>query len=492
MSDALWMGIDLGTQSVRVLVVDDAGNLAGGGTAALTSHRDGPRHEQDPEQWWTALKTACAAALSDVDEKRLAGLAVDATSGTIMLADTQARPLTPALMYDDGRASSEANEAGEAGGPLWIDLGYQRMQPTWALPKLIWLTRHYPELIARPDVRLFHQADLITTRLVGHPVATDAGQALKTGYHLVDLRWPTEVFDQLRIPASIFPDVVRPGAVLGVVNGAATEHTGIPAGTPVIAGTTDGCAAQVGAGVLSSGSWNSVLGTTLVLKGVSEHLVRDPGGILYCHNGPDGKWLPGGASSAGAGVIAQRFPRADLAALTRRAAELPPGPLAYPLMSPGERFPMQAAEMTPFVLGEPDGDAGMFAAYLLGLACVERLCLDYLDWLGAPVRGSVTFTGGATRNRHWSQLRADMLGRQVRLTEQAEAGFGMAVLAATVSGVSLTDAAHAMVRTGAELEPRPEQAPSLLAAYRRMLEHVTSRGWLDPAVTAHAHSRIEQ
>lgn len=488
MPDGIWLGIDLGTQSVRALAVDSAGAAVAAGAAPLTSRRDGTRHEQDPEQWWCAVTTACAGALSG-RAVPVTGVAVDATSGTILLGDSAARPLTPALMYDDGRATDEAPQVDDAGAEVWATLGYQHMQPTWALPKLLWLLRHYPAVAGTAGARLYHQADVITSRLVGRPVATDASHALKSGYQLIEERWPAEVLDSLGVPRALLPDVVLPGTVLGEVCRAAAEATGIPAGTPVVAGMTDGCAAQLGAGALQVGAWNSVLGTTLVLKGVSDHLVRDPAGMVYCHRGPDGAWLPGGASSSGAGVIAHRFPGADLDALTARAAELPLGPVAYPLVTAGERFPFQAADAGAFVLGEPDGDAGLFGALLLGVACVERLCLDHLDLIGAPVDGPLSFTGGGARNRYWCQLRADLLGREVRVPQQAEAAAGMAVLAATASGWSATEAAAAMVSGGVRLTPRAERAPALLATYRQFVDYLAGQGWLQPAVAEHADRR---
>jgi sugar (pentulose or hexulose) kinase len=491
MTGRLWLGVDLGTQGVRVIAVDDDGQLAGSGSAALTGTRDGARHQQNPEHWWDAVIAAAGTALTGIDVDAVAGLAVDATSGTVLLADRAGHPLTQALMYDDARATDEARLVNEVGAPVWEALGYLRMPPTWALPKLIWLLREHPEL-ATGNVRLCHQADLITTRLVGHPVATDTSHALKSGYHLVQDRWPVEVFDRLGVPERTLPEVVRPGTILGGVGAEAASVTGIPAGTPVVAGMTDGCAAQLGAGALEIGSWNSVLGTTLVLKGVSAELIRDPAGVLYCHRGPGGTWLPGGASSSGAGVIAHRFANDDLDELTARAAQSPIGPLAYPLATKGERFPFRAPDAEPFVLGDVSSDAALFGALLLGVACVERLCLDYLDLLGAPTGGPLSFTGGATANRYWSQLRVDLLGRPVRLLTNPQPALGMAVLASTRAGRSAVQAAGAMVRVDTELTPDPARAPVLLARYNDFLDALTARGWLDDTTAAHARTRAQQ
>ncbi|GAA3107714.1 hypothetical protein GCM10020001_027140 [Nonomuraea salmonea] len=288
---SVWIGIDLGTQSVRALAVAGDGRVLGTGSRPLTSHRDGPRHEQDPEQWWRELAAATREALRGVPAgERVEGVAVDATSGTILLTDAEGRAVTPALMYDDRRA--DATRANEAGAAVWERLGYRRMQPNWALPKLLWLLRDAP-----PGARAAHQSDFVNRRLVGHEVATDLSNALKTGVDLIDERWPSDVFDVLGVPEGMLPAVVRPGARLGTVCAAAAEETGLPEGTPVIAGTTDGCAAQLGAGARQPGSWNSVIGTTLVLKGVTKELIHDPLGVVYSHRAPDGSWLPGGAQA---------------------------------------------------------------------------------------------------------------------------------------------------------------------------------------------------
>ncbi|GAA3310930.1 hypothetical protein GCM10020295_79300 [Streptomyces cinereospinus] len=287
--------------------------------------------------------------------------------------------------------------------------------------------------------------------------------------------------------------MVAPGTVLGEVADAAAATTGIPAGTPIVAGMTDGCAAQLGAGALSPGAWNSVLGTTLVLKGAVEHVVRDPGGVVYCHRGPGGTWLPGGASSSGAGILSRRFPGADLASLTERAARTGSTAVTYPLAAErGERFPFRAPDAVPFTLGETAGDAEAFHACLLGVACVERLCFDRLDHLGADVSGPLTMTGGAVRNRYWTQLRVDVLGRPAALPEQAESAVGMAVLAATAGGVTLPQAAAAMVRTGAELTPDPARTARLLPVYLRFVDELAGRGLLEPGIAAHAHRKAGQ
>jgi sugar (pentulose or hexulose) kinase len=129
-----WLGIDVGTQGVRVLLVTGEGTVLGRGAAPLAGRRTGVRHEQWPGEWWDAVCTASRAALTGRPRVRVGGLAVCATSGTVLLTDDAGRPLTPGLMYDDGRAAEQAERARAAG--LLVQNG-------WGLPKALWLLRSW-------------------------------------------------------------------------------------------------------------------------------------------------------------------------------------------------------------------------------------------------------------------------------------------------------------------------------------------------------------
>jgi sugar (pentulose or hexulose) kinase len=482
----VWLGIDLGTQSVRAVAVSEIGTVRGQGSHPLASRRDGPRHEQGPEDWWRATVSACRLALAGLTATSVRGVAVDATSGTVLLVDLCGRALTAGLMYDDTRAVEESQRANEAGTAVWRSLGY-RMQATWGLPKLLWLLRQREGAFS--EARLAHQADFINRRLAGHEVASDSSNALKSGYDLVRETWPYEVLDALGVPESIMPEVVRAGTRIGCVCAEAARLTGIPSGTAIIAGMTDGCAAQIAAGALDVGSWNSVLGSTLVLKGVTGELVHDPAGVVYSHRSPDGKWLPGGASSPGAAILVERFTGRDLDALSARAAEREPASVvSYPLLSRGERFPFTAPGAEGFVLGEPSDEVDLYASLLQGVGYVERLCFDYLDMLGVPADGELRLTGGAVRSRYWCQLRADILARPVLLPDNAESAVGMAILAAS-GGRPLAELANQMVRVREVINPRPDRIARFRGPYLRLVEDLANRGWVQPPLLQHARRR---
>lgn len=481
MTEPVYLGIDLGTQSVRVLAVTASGQIAASASQPLQSIRDGVRHEQSPQEWWRATKESCRQVTQQLAGSSVQGTAVCATSGTIVLLDEKDTLASNALMYDDGRAQMEANEVNEVGQALWNRLSY-RMQPSWALPKLLWLSRSGAVL---KGTKLAHQNDFIHLRLAGKLLATDSSHALKTGYNLIDNCWPQEIIEALQLPLEAFPHVVPPGLQIGEVCEAAAIETGIRAGTPIFAGMTDGCAAQIASGAITPGSWNCVVGTTMVMKGVTPQLLHDRSGVVYSHRSSDGHWLPGGASSCGAGLIAQQFHADEMELLNRSALTSgPTGVVVYPLPGTGERFPFFAPNAHGFTIGDPTNRATQYKATLEGLACVERLALDLLRKRGAPMHGSYTISGGATRSEAFNQLRATMLQRALNIPSVTEGAFGMAVLAASASS-SLQDATLRMIRMERTIEPTSDIKP-YADQYGCFVNELHRRGWIDSELSSFA------
>jgi sugar (pentulose or hexulose) kinase len=256
---------------------------------------------------------------------------------------------------------------------------------------------------------------------------------------------------------------------------------------------TDSCAAQIAAGALAPGSWSSVLGTTLALKGVALEPIVDADAGIYSHRHPDGRaWLPGGASNVGAGALTRYFGGRDLELLDDAAARHEPAPaVVYPLSAPGERFPFVRPDAEPIQFGELGGEAEHFAALLQGVAFVERLCLARMRTLGATVEGPLRLTGGGARSDYWCQLRADISGLAVMRPVNPEPAVGMAILASAGAGAGaggggeagdrgalVTDATMRMVHSDLELEPRADRAGRFDEAYRRLCDELVARGYL--------------
>jgi sugar (pentulose or hexulose) kinase len=478
-SDDLYAGIDVGTQGVRVVVTDALGDVRGIGRAPLASRRAGDLHEQDPTSWWTAVAAACRQACSSV-HGRIRAVSVCSTSGTFALLD-DGEPSTPGLMYNDRRGLPYAAAVRDAGRELWDALGYP-MQGVWALPRLVAaLADPGPRrLWDSGDLRLAHQGDFINERLVGEIVPTDWAQALKTGYDVEHLRWPTEVFGELGVSADGLPPVVPPGTVIGTVHAEAAEETGLHAGALVVAGTTDSCAAQISAGALEPGHWNSVLGTTLAVKGASEHRIALPLHGVYSHRSPVDGWLPGGASNVGAGFLAEHFGDDVGHNRDRGAARYEPTTgVVYPLVGVGERFPFESSSITAFSTISGSAKDERYAAALQGIAFVERLAYDLLRAHGASLVGPLSVTGGATRSRYWLGLRAAVLDHPVRLPREPQPAFGMAVAARGAHrGQTVVESAKEMVGHHPVIDPEPGRAARMNDGYLGFVEELVARGYL--------------
>jgi len=267
------------------------------------------------------------------------------------------------------------------------------------------------------------------------------------------------------------------------------------AGTPVLAGMTDGCAAQLGAGAVAPGEWNAVLGTTLVVKGVTTELLHDPAGTVYCHRGPQGGWwLPGGASNVGAAVLADVVDPARFDAVTARLEADPPDdvPVVLPLRGRGERFPVDAPDAEGFwlagdrsrplaELAAAVGETAAFAGLAEGVAFVERLAFERLAALGADVSGTRVISGGATANRWWNRRRAALLGVPLVRPRAASPAVGMALLARAARDApdggepDLLAARDAMVHPDETYEPVPDAA--LEDRFGRLRAALEDRGW---------------
>jgi len=466
-------GIDVGTSAVRVLVVDLAGQTAAAAVGELAPVRaNGVRREQDPDDWWRAVCSALRSALAGIDPAAVRAVCVDATSGTIVLVDGALRPLSPGLMYNDGRAAGTAARINAAAGDFIGRHGY-RFKDDFALSKLLWLRDHEPAFAGA--AQCLHQSDFVNARLAGGFVATDWSSALKTGCDLFRSGWPEELFGQLGVPRDKLPAaVVAPGTPLGEVCPAAAAATGLRPGTVLVAGATDGTASLFASGACRPGDFNTSVGSTLILKGISREVVHDPRGVVYCHRHPAGTWLPGGAGNVGCAALNREFAldpasrRAVLAALDATAdAHLPTASLVYPLGdATEERFPFKCSAIGTLRAGPPPASReDAYAATLQGIACVERWCYEELAALGARAE-RVFSTGGGSRSEVWCRLRADVLRRPVLLPQEAETALGAAVLAAGHLRGDLAAAAADMVRIRRTVGPSGRDFEETYAAFR--------------------------
>jgi sugar (pentulose or hexulose) kinase len=294
---------------------------------------------------------------------------------------------------------------------------------TSGLAKFLWLTQQSG---AEAAAYFMHQADWLTALLSGEAGVSDYHNALKTGYDVERLCWPDWV--QALPHAHLLPQVISPGTSIGLIQPDIAEHFGINHQCLIYAGTTDSTAAFIASGVNQTGTGVTSLGSTLVLKQLSEKRIDAAECGVYSHRFGD-LWLVGGASNAGAAILRQYFDDERLAELSAQIDPQRDSPLDYyPLPKRGERFPRNDPQLEPKLLPRPDSDADFLHGLLQGLSRIEAAGYVKLSELGAtPVRRVVT-NGGGSKNAQWSEIRERLLGVPVNRAEHSEAAYGSALL----------------------------------------------------------------
>jgi D-ribulokinase len=420
MLNPVFIGIDMGTSGCRAIAVDDRGQeIARRSVAMPFPDRRRDRVEQDPGLWWEALCQVTRAIMGDLPGPPGA-LAIDGTSGTLVVADVRGEPLGPALMYNDARAHAQAKRIG---GLAPKESGAHGA--TSSLAKLLWWLEHREAGSLR---HALHQADWLAARLTGRWGLSDENNALKMGYDPVSRAWPAWI-EALKLPAGLLPRVMAPGDPLGHMSPGGAEACGLPEGLAVFAGTTDSVAGFLATGAAQPGEAVTSLGSTLVLKIVSPTPVFSPEYGVYSHRIGD-RWVAGGASNSGGVVLLQFFTPERMRALTARLdPDRPTGLDYYPLPAPGERFPRCDPGFTPRLEPRPDDDARFFQGLLEGIAAIEAEGYRLLAELGAPAPRSIRTVGGGAANPAWQRIRERMLPAPLVDVRHSDAAYGAALLA---------------------------------------------------------------
>lgn len=422
----LFVGIDLGTSGCRAVAIDRQGTVYAASAVPLPAPmRRGPQVEQDPRLWWEGVGSTLETLLAQIPHEDIRAIAVDGTSATLLLADRAGKPVGPALMYNDARATAEAEEIARTAPQESGAHG-----ATSALAKLLYLQRHDQAGNARYAL---HQADWIAGMLTGRHGISDENNCLKLGYDVLARCWPLWL-ERLAVRAELLPDVVPPGTDLGALDPEIRARFGLPASCRVVAGTTDSTAACLATGARVPGEAVTSLGSTLVLKVHSPIPVFAPQYGVYSHRLGD-LWLAGGASNSGGAVLLQHFTRDKLDALTPLLQpDQPTGLDYYPLPAPGERFPVSDPQLAPHLDPRPESDAVFLQGLLEGITRIEQRAYQLLEKLGAPYPHIVYTTGGGAHNNAWRQIRERMLGIPVVVADHEDAAYGTALLARQGAG----------------------------------------------------------
>lgn len=409
-----FLGIDFGTSGARSCVIDAEG------TVVAEDRRDfGALQDYERAGIWREALWDLVATLPRGIRSQLADIALDGTSGTVLACDEALSPRHPPLLYDDDRAVDEAALIARTATP-----GHPAAAVTSGLAKVLWLKKR----LGLTGARLYvNQADWLSGLLSGRVGMTDYHNALKMGLDLDDLRWPEWV--EYLADVDYLPVPIAPGARLATVSRPRARYLGVNPGCMVHAGTTDSIAAFLAAGVTESGDAVTSLGSTLVLKLLSDTRVESAEHGVYSHWFGD-RWLAGGASNAGGAVLRQFFDDRTLAALSEKIDPDRASPLDYiPLPKTGERFPVNDPTLAPRLAPRPADDTEFLHGLLESLARIEARGYALLAELGATPLRKVETAGGGAKNTAWTRIRERLLGVPVKRAAHAEAAYGSALLA---------------------------------------------------------------
>ena len=477
------LGIDTSTTATKAVLVDDAGAVAGIGSAEYGFETPQPLwSEQEPALWWDGTVGAIRSVLrsTGVAPDSIAAVGLTGQMHGLVLLDEADRVLRPAILWNDQRTAHACDEIREAVGfERLVEITGNDAVTGLTAPKLVWVRDHEPDVWRRARHVLLPK-DYVRLELTGEHALDKADGAGTLLFDLAARDWSDVVLDALRIPREWLPRTHEGPEITGVVTERAAAATGLRAGTPVIAGGGDQSANGVGVGAVAPGTVALSLGTSGVIFAATDAPLYEPRGRVhaFCHALPE-RWHLMSVMLSAAGSL--RWFRDALAPgepfdeLVATAVGVPAGSeglLFLPYLS-GERSP----HPDPLARGAFVGltlaheRRHLVRAVLEGVAFGLRDGLDLKVAAGMPAPGQVRASGGGIASALWRQILADVLETELATVNTTEgAAYGAALLATEAAGwfPSVADAVGALVKAAPMASPGPDAARyrEAHAAYR--------------------------
>ncbi|TWC38951.1 sugar (pentulose or hexulose) kinase [Pseudomonas sp. SJZ079] len=477
------LAIDNGTQSVRALLFDLDGNLVGKGKVELQAYySEQPGWaEQDPEYYWASLGEACKRlwAQVDIDRSLIKGVSLTTQRGTLINVDAQGEPLRPAILWLDQR---QAEVQGKIKGPwgwLFKLIGEEATVDFFrAQAEANWIAQQQPEIWAKTD-KLLLLSGFLTHRLCGRFVDSVACCVAYLPFDYKRLQWAKPgdwKWQSMPVRREQLPELYKPGERLGSISVAASQHTGIPEGLPLIAAGADKACEVLGAGGVEPQTACLSYGTTATINTTRrKYLETVPLIPPYPAAIPDhyntevmiyrGFWM--------VSWFKQQFGLREM----QRAEELgvepetlfdelvnavPPGSMGLmlqPYWSPGIREPGLEAKGSIIGFGDVHTRAHLYRAILEGLAYALRQGKEKIEKRSGTRITRLRVSGGGSQSDAAMQLTADIFGLPAERPHVYEtSGLGAAIDCAVGLGLhpDFPSAIAAMTRVGEVFQPNPQ------------------------------------
>jgi len=454
---AYLLGIDLGTSSIKAILIDEEGNLKASSFSEYPLYQEkNGWAEQEPTEWWKACCKAVSSLIHSAGIKPFAikGIGLSGQMhGAVLLGDHN-QILRRAIIWCDQRSAKECAQITDTiGRERLIQLTANPALTGFTASKVLWI-KNNEKAIYEKIKKILLPKDYIRFKLTGE-FATDVSDA--SGMQFMDVShrvWSEEIINKLGFAREMFLRLYESQEVTGKITAEASQLTGLAEGTPVVAGAGDQAAGAVGNGIVKEGLVSSSIGTSGVVFAHADKLLIDPLGRVhsFCHAVPHKYHIMGVTQGAGLSLkwlrdavfsdIRQEAERLNLDAyeLLTSQAELSPvgasGLIFLPYLM-GERTP----HADPFARGVFLGlspkhrRADIIRAVLEGVVFSLKDCLDIIEELKLPIK-EVRASGGGAKSKLWRKLQADIFAKEIWTVECGEGpALGVAILAGVGTGV---------------------------------------------------------
>ncbi|MGB7440353.1 MAG: FGGY-family carbohydrate kinase [Coleofasciculaceae cyanobacterium] len=412
----LYLGIDFGTSGARAVVIDEQETIK---AETQSSFAVSEKNANLAANWQKTLFSLIERINLEIREK-IKAVAINGTSSTVLLCNARGEPIEEPILYNDGRAIAVKEKLQAIAPPNHVALS-----TTSSFAKLLWLRENHQSSVE--NCYFLHQADWLAFLLHGKLGISDYHNALKLGYDTQNLCYPNWIQQLPALPK--LPQVLAPGTPVGEVTPEISRNLGLPANCLVCTGTTDSIAAFLASGAKSPGEAVTSLGSTLVLKLLSNTHVEDSHYGVYRHR-LGNLWLTGGASNTGGAVLRHFFSDAELEKISNQIDPQQESTLNYyPLLQPGERFPLNDPHLPPQLEPQPANSVEFLHGLLESIARIEARGYQLLQKLGATKLTRIYTAGGGAKNTTWITMRERHLQVPVSTSKQTAAAYGTALLA---------------------------------------------------------------
>lgn len=483
------LGIDLGTQSLKIGIYNEKGEQMLSESSAYQTHNtQAGISEQNPHDWWQALKIVLQKANQSFDLTTISGIALCATSSTVVITDQSLEPIAPAQCWMDQRSVKEEEDINSNTNPIVKDrlrFSGEKTSIEWMTTKSLWLKRHY-DLV---DKRILEQLDWINYKLTGEVVASKCNATCKWNYveHLNG--FSEEFFKEIGLEGitNHWPSrVLKVGDKVGEITEQAAGALGLAVGTPVFQGGIDAHIGMIGSGAVEAGHLSMITGTSFVhLMHHEEPIFNDSLWGPYDSPLMDGLWLlEGGQLSCGSIIswFLNEFytGRTDLAEihaeLESNINKIAVGSDGLIVLDSwkGNRTPYKNPYASGAFIGLTLSHSKfhIYRAILESIAYGTKNVIETYKNSSIPVK-KIIAGGGGTKNASWMQMISDVTGLPICIPQDEETGTkGAAIIAAYGTGVypSIKQASEQMVEMKKVYQPDLSKTAKYCNLFRCYLE----------------------